>query len=462
MAYWGVQLLVSGMPADIPRVDEIGVDRWVLGFTLVTSVLTGLGFGALPAIRTSQSDVQTSLKVEERGSSASFGRTAALLVVGEVAVAALLVIGAGLLIRSFAALLRVDPGFRSERIVTARITPPETRYGDDGRRRAFYEEVLTRVGVLPGVQDVEAASQLPLVGGPGGFAFEVEGKPYVQGTGAPTTGERIVTPGYLQTMGIPLLQGRALAHTDREHTPNVAVINETMAREQWPGENPVGKRLKPVWNNNWVTVVGVVGDVKYDGLASKIEPEIYRPFLQTPARDMSLVVRAAHDPSTLAASLREAVTSVDATVPVSDIRTVDQLLSGSLAASRFTTLLLATFAAVALTLAAIGIYGVLSYAVSRRAREIGIRIALGARRVDVLRIVLRHAAMLAGLGTLAGLGAALAATRVLETLLFRISPRDAVTFAVVPTFLVAVALAAAYVPARRATRLDPVIALRLE
>jgi putative ABC transport system permease protein len=263
-------------------------------------------------------------------------------------------------------------------------------------------------------------------------------------------------------MGIPLLQGRALAHTDREHTPNVAVINETMAREQWPGENPVGKRLKPVWNNNWITVVGVVGDVKYDGLASKIEPGIYRPFLQTPAGDMSLVVRAAHDPATLAASLREAVTSVDATVPVSDIRTVDQLLSSSVATSRFTTLLLATFATVALTLAAIGIYGVLSYAVNRRAREIGIRIALGARRIDVLSMVLRHAAALAGLGTLAGLAAAFATTRVLETLLFRISPRDAVTFAVVPTFLVAVAFVAAYVPARRATRLDPVIALRLE
>ena len=265
LAFWGVQLLVSGMSADIPRIEEIGVDRWVLGFTLVTSVITGLGFGAIPAIRTSRSDVQTSLKVEDRGSSASFGRAAGLLVVGEVAVAVLLVIGAGLLIRSFAELLRVDPGFRSERILTARITPSERRYGDDARRRAFYGELLARVGALPGVQDIEAASHLPLVGGPGGFAFEVEGRPYVQGTGAPVTGEHMVTPGYLQMMGIPLLQGRALTHTDREQSPAVAVINKTMAREQWPGEDPVGKRLKRVWNDDWITVVGVVGDVKYRG-----------------------------------------------------------------------------------------------------------------------------------------------------------------------------------------------------
>jgi putative ABC transport system permease protein len=450
------------MAADIPRVEEIGVDRWVLGFTLVASVVTGLGFGAIPAIRTSRPDVQTSLKVEDRGSSASFGRAAALLVVGEVAVAVLLAIGAGLLIRSFAGLVRVDPGFRAERLVTARITPSERRYGDGARRRAFYGELLERVGALPGVQDVEAASHLPLVGGPGGFAFEVEGKPYVQGTGAPVTGEHIVTPGYLQAMGIPLLQGRALALTDREHTPVVAVVNETMAREQWAGEDPVGKRLKRVWNDDWITVVGVVGDVKYDGLASRIEPQIYRPFLQEPAANMSLVVRTAHDPTALAASIREAVASVDATIPVSDIRTIDQLLSSSVATSRFTTVLLATFATVALTLAAIGIYGVLSYGVSRRAREIGVRIALGARRVDVLRMVLGHAVVLACLGAVGGVGAAVATTRVLETLLFGIGPTDIVTFAVVPILLVAVAVVAAYVPARRATRVDPVIALRLE
>jgi putative ABC transport system permease protein len=462
LAFFSVPVLVSGMSADIPRVEEIGVDRSVLGFTLLLGLLTGLIFGAIPAIRASRSDVQGSLKLDDRGSSATFGRAASLLVVGEIAVAVLLVIGAGLLIRSFAELLRVDPGFRSEGIITARITPPETRYADDARTRAFYGELLTRVGALPGVQAVDATSHLPLVGGPGGFAFEVEGKPYEQGTGAPVTAERSVTPGYLQTMRIRLLRGRGLAHTDREHTLNVAVINETMAREHWPGKDPLGKRLKAVFNDKWITVVGVVGDVKYDGLASEIEPEIYRPFLQTPAHDMSLAVRVAQDPTTLAGSLREVVASVDRTVPVSEIRTLDQLLASSVATSRFTTLLLAAFASVALTLAAIGIYGVLSYAVSRRAREIGVRMALGARRGDVLRMVLGHAALLVGAGMVGGVGAALATTHVLDGLLFGVTRTDMATFAVVPILLAGVAFLAAYIPARRATRVDPAIALRLE
>jgi putative ABC transport system permease protein len=384
------------------------------------------------------------------------------LVVAEIAVAVLLAIGAALLIRSFAELLRVDPGFRAERIITARITPPEARYADDARTRLFYRGLLTTVAALPGVQAVEATSHLPLVGGPGGFAFEVEGKPYEQGSGAPVTAERRVTPGYLQTMGIRLLRGRALWETDREQTLHVAVINETMAREHWPGQDPIGKRLKRVWNDEWITVVGVVGDVKYDGLASEIEPEIYRPFLQTPARDMSLVVRAASDPMMMAGSLREAVAALDRTVPVSDIRTLDQLVASSVAASRFTTLLLAAFATVALTLAAIGIYGVLSYTVSRRAREIGVRMALGARRVDVLRIVLGHAALLAGAGLIGGVAAALATTHVLEGLLFGVTRTDTATFAVVPILLAGVALLAAYVPASRAIRVDPAIALRLE
>jgi putative ABC transport system permease protein len=462
LVFFSVPLLVSGMSADIPRVEEIGVDRSILSFTLALGLLTGLIFGAIPAIRSSGAGVQGSLRMDNRGSSASFGRAASLLVVAEIAIAVLLVIGAGLLIRSFAELLRVDPGFRSERIITARITPPETRYADDTRTRLFYGELLTRIGVLPGVQAVEATSHLPLVGGPGGFAFEVEGKPYVQGTGAPTTAERSVTPGYLQTMGISLLRGRALAHTDRERSLNVAVINETMAREHWPGQDPIGKRLKRVWNDEWITVVGLVGDVKYDGLASEIEPEIYRPFLQTPARDMSLVVRAASDPMMLAGSLREALASLDRTVPVSEIRTLDQLLASSVATSRFTTLLLAAFAAVALTLAAIGIYGVLSYAVGRRAREIGVRMALGARRVDILRMVLGHAALLTGAGMAGGVAAALATTHVLEGLLFGVTRTDMATFVVVPILLAGVGLLAAYVPAIRAIRVDPATALRLE
>ena len=462
LAYWGVPLLVGNLPADMPRVEEISVDRWMLAFTLAISVLTGVAFGLVPAIQASRSTVQSSLKVEERGATAPFGRASSLLVIGEVAVAVLLVIVAGLLIRSFTGLLRVDPGFRTERIVTARVTAPASRYRSDDSARVFYDSLLARVAALPGVQAVELVSNLPLASHIGGFAFEVEGTPYVQAQGAPTTGEHKVTPGYLGVMEIPLLKGRLLADTDRVSTPRVALINETMARQYFAGVDPIGRRFKEVWLKEWTTVVGVVGDVRHTALDEAAGLEVYRPFAQVPVRDMSLVIRTTNDTAPFAASLRAAVADVDATVPISDVRTADQILARSVAAWRFTTFLHGTFALLALTLAAIGIYGVLSYAVSRRSREIGVRMALGASRADVLRMVLRQALTLAAIGTIGGVVAAFAATRLLKTLLFEVSPTDAVTFTAVPLLLVAVACLAAYIPASRATRVDPTIALRLE
>jgi putative ABC transport system permease protein len=462
LAFWGVPLLVSSLPADMPRVEEITVDRWMLAFTLAISVLTGVAFGLVPAIQTSRSTVQTSLKIEERGATAPFGRASSLLVAGEIAVAVLLVIVAGLLIRSFTGLLRVHPGFRTERIVTARVTPPAARYRTEDSVRTFYDSLLARIAALPGVQAVELVSNLPLASGTGGFAFEVEGTPYIQSEGAPTTGERKVTPGYSRVMEIPLLKGRPLADTDRENTPRVALINETMARQYFAGVDPIGRRLKEVYLKEWTTVVGVVGDVRHMGLDEAAGLEVYRPFAQVPVRDMSLVIRTANDTAPLAASLRAAVAEVDANVPISNVRTADQILARSVAAWRFTTFLHGTFALVALTLAAIGIYGVLSYAVSRRSREIGIRMALGASRGDVLRMVLGQALLLAAIGTIGGVVAALGATRLLKTLLFEVSPTDVVTFTVVPLLLAAVACLAAYLPASRATRVDPTIALRLE
>ncbi len=263
-------------------------------------------------------------------------------------------------------------------------------------------------------------------------------------------------------MEIPLLKGRPLADTDRENTPRVALINETMARQYFAGVDPIGRRFKEVWLKEWTTVVGVVGDVRHTGLDEAAGLEVYRPFAQVPARDMSLVIRTANDSAPLAASLRAAVAEIDATVPISDVRTADQILARSVAAWRFTTFLHVTFALVALTLAAIGIYGVLSYAVSRRSREIGVRMALGASRADVLRMVLGQALLLAATGTIGGVVAAFAVTRLLKTLLFEVSPTDVVTFTVVPLLLAAVACLAAYIPASRATRVDPTIALRLE
>jgi putative ABC transport system permease protein len=462
LAYWGVPLLVGSLPADMPRVEEISVDRWMLAFTLGVSILTGVAFGLVPAIQASGCTVQTSLKAEERGATSPLGRASSLLVIGEVAVAVLLVIVAGLLIRSFTSLLRVDPGFRTERIVTAIVTPPAIRYPTDASARVFYDSLLARVAALPGVQSVEAVSNLPLASRNRSFAFEAEGTPYVPAQGSPMTGSRNVTPGYFRVMQIPLLKGRPLTDADRDKTLAVALVNETFARRYFAGVDPIGRRFKAVWKKDWITVVGVVGDVKHIGLAAAAEPEVYRAFAQEPLRDMTLVIRTVGDPAPLAASLRAAVADVDATVPISSVRTADQVLARSVAAWRFTTFLHGAFALVALTLAAIGIYGVLSYAVSRRSREIGVRMALGARRADVLRMVLGRALLLTATGTITGILAAFAATRLLKTLLFEVSPTDLVTFTVVPLLLAAVACLAAYIPASRATRVDPTIALRLE
>jgi putative ABC transport system permease protein len=461
-AVWGVQVLVGALPADTPRIAEIGIDRSVLGFTLAVSTLSSLLFGLVPAFRSSRTDVQAALKRGERGSSAAHHRLSGALVVAEFGLAVVLVIGAGLLIRSFTELVRVDPGFRTESIITARITPPSSRYADDARRRAFYADVLERVGALPGVKSVDAVSRLPLAGGFTGSAFEVEGKPYVPGTAAPVFEDRRITPGYPQTMGMPLLEGRALTDADREGMPRVALINETMARQFWPGEDPVGKRFKEVWLKEWTTVVGVVGDVKSQGLAGKVEPEAYRPLSQLPAHDLSLVVRTSNEPMALAPLLRTAVAGVDAHVPVSEIRTAETIVSSSVAGARFTMLLLAAFAAVALVLAAVGIYGVISYAVGRRTREIGVRVALGAPGGEVLRMVLRQALELAGIGAAIGVAAAFATTRVLQSLLFGVSATDPLILLTVPLLLVGVALLASYVPARRATKVDPMMALRAE
>ena len=458
VAFASVPALISVMPVEIPRVEEVRIDWSILGFTLGLGLLTGLLFGALPALRSSR----RSASMDDRGSTASLGSVGGILVVGEIAVAVLLVIAAGLLIRSFAQLVRVDPGFRSDRIVTARITPPAIRYAEPSRVVLFYDELLARVGALPGVEAAEVTSHLPLLGGGSGFAFEVEGKPHVKGTLAPTTAEHSVTPGYLEAMAIPVLRGRSLAHSDRRESLRVAVINETMAGQHWPGQDPVGKRLKAVHDDQWITVVGVARDVKYEGLTSEAEPTIYRPFVQNPTLDGSLVVLTASDPAALVASLRGTVAAVDRTVPVSETLTLEQVVAGSVAASRFTTLLLATFATVALLLAAIGTYGVLSYAVSRRAREIGVRMALGAQRGDIVRMVLGQAAWLAGAGTVVGVAAALTTTHLLEGLLVGVTRTDAVTFTVVPVLLAAVSLLAAYVPSRRATRADALTVLRLE
>ncbi|HEU4451578.1 MAG TPA: ABC transporter permease [Longimicrobium sp.] len=464
LALAGGRVLLAALPADLPRSGEVGVDARVLGFTLLLALGTGVLFGLLPAIRASRGDLHASLKAGGRRSgSASSQRLSGALVMVEVALAVVLVIGAGLLLQSLWKLRQVDPGFRPEGVTTARLTLTGPRFEDPARVAAFYDDVLTRVRALPGVRAASVVSQLPLDGAFSGFPFEVEGRPPAPGAAPPTAGSWVATPDHLRAMGIPLLRGRSFEAADGAGSVRVALVNEALARRYWPGEDPIGKRLRPAWmREGWLTVVGVVGNVRHEGLGSQDGPEFYRAFAQEPAPVMTLVVRADAAPQAMAAALRAAVAAADPDVPASDLRPLEAVVSASVARPRFTSLLLAVFAAVALVLGAVGIYGVVAYAVSQRTHEIGVRMALGAGSDTVLRLVLRQGAVLAGIGVVLGLAAALALTRVLGSLLFGVSALDPLTFAAVGTAVVAVALVASWVPARRAARVDPAVALRTE
>jgi putative ABC transport system permease protein len=463
LAVAGVPALTALLPSDIPRAAEIGIDGRVLSFTLALAALTGIAFGLLPALRASQPNLQLLLKDGGKGTAGvAHRRISAALVVSEVALAAMLVVAAGLLVRSLVHLLDIDTGFRAEQVVTARISPPKADYAEDERIRVFYDNVLERVRVLPGVEIVASVHRLPLGGESGGMPIQVEGRSAVPGAAAPFAAEWRVSPAYVGTMAIPLLRGRGFTDADRDGAPHVALVNQAMARRFWPRQDPVGKRFRPVWWNEWVTVVGVVGNVKDQGLASEEQLEVYRPFAQGPVSDMNLVIRTRSAPDALAGSLRKAVWSVDPNVPVSDVRTMEQVVLTSLSRPQFTMVLLSVFAALALGLGAVGIYGVIAYAVSQRTQEIGIRIALGATPGLVLGLELRRGVVLAAAGVVIGLFAGIMTTRLLGSLLFNVSPIDPLILSAVALAVLGVALLASYLPARRATRVNPVAALRAD
>jgi putative ABC transport system permease protein len=464
----GVRALLLLLPVGLPRVTEVGIDMRVLAFTMAVALATGVGFGMVPALRASRPTLQGVLgATRNAGATLARRRLSEALVVAQIALGVVLVAGAGLLVKSFWRLHQVELGFSTDQVAAMDIPLPAFASDTAPRATAFYEAVLERARLVPGVTSSAVASVLPF-GGAGSmnssFAAEIEAHPTPPGGSAPMLVRTVVTPDYFGTMGIPLVRGRGLSAADRDGAPLVALVDELTASRLWPNENAIGQRFRAVWVKEWVTVVGVVGSVKRDSLSSPGEVGVYLPMGQRGAfyfpTQMSLVVRADRAPSAVASELRAVISALDRAVPVGAIRPMRTLIGDSAARARFTMVLLATFAGVALALGAVGIYGVVSYAVARRTREIGVRMALGARATDVLGMVLGEGGLLVAGGVTLGILTALAATRVLGGFLFGVTPSDPAVFAAVPALLGAVAIAACLIPARRAARVDPMVALR--
>jgi len=467
LAWWSVALMAKLLPQDFPRAGEITIDWRVLGFALLASLLTGMLFGLAPALQLSGVETQESLKESGRGASTSRRhiRLRGLLIVSEVALSVVLLAGAGLLFRSFIQLQSVAAGFDPQQVLTVRVSPSGTNYRADSDYISFYNRVLERTASIPGVQSVGAINTLPLEKGPTA-GFRIEGRPETTPDKWPSANYRGVSDDYFRAMKIPLIQGRTFSPQDRDQSPLVILINQALARENFGNEDPVGKRInfgnvrdgQPVW----FQVVGVVADVRSLELREQALPELYLTYRQDPWAGMSLVIRTSGEPESIASAVRFAVAQVDRTTPVSEIKTMDQRVSASVTQPRFNLFLLGIFSGIALLLSAAGIYAVTAYSVAQRTHEVGIRMALGAQRRDVLKLIVGGGMGLIGIGIVIGIATALALTRLLRSALFGVSATDPLTFVAITLALIAVALLACYIPARRATKVDPLEALRYE
>ena len=469
LASYGIDLLLKLEPGNLPRMNEVGIDKAVLIFTSCVALLSGLLFGLAPALQVSRTSLNESLKEGGRSSTETRGRKRlrGLLVVSQTALALVLLAGAGLMIKSFARLQQVNPGFKPEGLLTVQVSPPQTRYGEKQKRIAFHRELLERVRSVPGVLSASTSTDVPPENVWDVDVFEVAGQPVPPDQNRPLAERVLLSPDHFRTMGIPLLSGRDFSSADDTDAPEVAVINQSMAQRYFPDGGAVGSRIHfgdfgP--DASWITIIGVVGNVKNNGLSAEDAMTIYEAYEQNlwSWGSISLFLRSSSNPQSLTAGVRDVVQAIDKDLPIANIKTGNQLLYDAVGQQRFHTLLIALFAAVALVLAAVGIYGVISYSVAQRTHELGIRLAVGARPRDVLFLVMRQGMIMTLTGTVIGTLAAFALTRLMSSLLFRVSATDPLTFVGVATLLVAVALLACWIPARRATKVDPMVALRYE
>jgi len=463
LATWGVDALAGSLPDDLPRVKEIGIDRAVLGFTGALSVLTGLIFGIIPALTRAKPALNETLKEGGRTSAAfGRGRIRGALVVTEVALSLALLVGAGLLIKSFWRLMQVNTGFQPDRLLTINVSLIGEKYKETGQVISFYRELPARLGALPGVRAVSAVSALPISGGDSNGNLTIEGRDFPPAQ-TPSASFRRILPNYFSVMGIPLRQGREFDERDTG-AEKVVIINEGMARRFWPEGDAIGKRFKvgPPQNEPWLTIIGVAGDVKNIGLEADSLLATYEPHAQRPWTSMTLAVRAETDPLSLSAAVRGELRAMEKDLLIRPPGTMDERIRLSVAPRRFNMTLLAGFAALALLLAAVGVYGVMSYTVTQRRHEIGVRMALGAQSGAVLKLIVGQGLKLALIGVAIGLSAAFALTRWMEDLLFDVRPTDAWTYGAVAALLLLVALSACWIPARRAAKVDPMVALRCE